>query len=80
MCPNEILPIFTPPHCFCLFHRRVRSVVRVRHRWRVLVNVEEESRVIIIFVIIIPLKDLDFPDKIVATKLPLVLEKKVAGS
>jgi hypothetical protein len=46
----------------------------------VLVNVEEESRVIIIFVIIIPLKDLDFPDKIVATKLPLVLEKKVAGS
>jgi hypothetical protein len=46
----------------------------------VLVNVEEESRVIIIFVIIIPLEDLDFPDKIVATKLPLVLEKKVAGS
>jgi hypothetical protein len=46
----------------------------------VLVNVEEESRVIIISVIIIPLKDLDFPDEIVATKLPLVLEKKVAGS
>ena len=25
-------------------------------------------------------KDRDFPDKIGATKLPLVLEKKVAGS
>jgi hypothetical protein len=45
----------------------------------VLVNVEEESRGIERVVIIAP-KDLDFPDKIGATKLPLVLEKKVAGS
>ncbi len=92
MLSNQVIPIPTPPYFLALSDhsisltpqniRYTRSVFRVRHWWRVLVNVQDHRRLIVLDIVkafgIIP-EYLNLVNKVGTAELPLVLEEEVAS-
>lgn len=78
MYPNQVFLFHTLSYYLTLFHRRIRSVIRVRHRWRVLVNIKDYGSLAI--KVLATLEYLDLRNKIGVAKLSLMLEKKATSA